>query len=421
MRGQALAGAASGQEETPIMGIVQQKRRRMLPSWIAIVRWGMAATALLAVGCGGQNAAVPGGHVYVDIQKLAESRPEWGDVREIDRRIARLQEVVRSAPLPPPSVPEGSVVAVTPPGTPSLPPPGKRGHIREDIAAATPSQAQIRTALEKEALPDEGFFRRSEEQKLGIAAQQKKVQVSDEFAASRRTILERYENQVINLRLKEAVLQNWLAASELTSYSTALAKQAYARTQAQLATVQGSLNALLAQQDHELAASDEELRTKLDEIDRSYVSDIQSAMTQYRTKTKETIDSELVRIARDMEQEAAQRRLLFQKTFDNPLSPKLVQLDERRAVAAPLMPSTTPANVIQSSAAAQIAALGLERKRLASQILQDTQSWVHGVADRNNMNIQFNPQPGRRNATERFAVWLRDLQAGPGSKQPLAS
>jgi hypothetical protein len=329
-------------------------------------------------------------------------------VKDLDTQIGRIRPLANGAgtslptrALAPPSAPIVDVPLASPPS--ELP---SSAALRAVIAAAAPTPEEIRAEFEKEALGESKLFARGLHRRFGAREAEELQSAEDDLANERFAILHRYENQILNLQIKEHVLAHLAAGFRTGSYSTSNTKKFYGQVTGQLASVRSALDAAQQQQTRDLLENNGEDQAAMARIRAEIATQIAAQIREHDQDVRRQIDERVAEVIQDLAQDAAERRRLLTRPFVNPLKGSFTVGNP----TLPVNPATIPSlnsRKVRAAAANQLAALEKQRQQLSGTLIQDTRSWVEAIARRRKLAVVFRPQVGWIDGTGLFAGWIR--------------
>ncbi|MDQ2730582.1 MAG: hypothetical protein M3Y56_02895, partial [Armatimonadota bacterium] len=296
----------------------------------------MSLMGLLSLFVGGcshpADQLAPGDHVFVNITQLSQQRPEWQGVQQLDAQIARLRALLlravamspaRAANIPPSNLAQapGAVVQAATTDANAL---------EAAVAASTPTPEEIQAELEKEAEGEQRLFERNTRRALNAEEQNRERGVESGSIDERIGIIHQFESTVVNLWLKEGVLQDLADKLRPSLYGPPPASVRYTQIQDQLAALYKILSDASNPDLQKLRAAGKTLPVKLDAL-RGTISPSITAILQFQVKV-EIVGSELS----DLQHEQASALRIGGAPLKSKLAALIAAMDSAIASATPV-------------------------------------------------------------------------------------
>jgi len=129
----------------------------------------------------------------------------------------------------------------------------------------------------------------------------------DDLANERFAILHRYENQILNLQIKEHVLAHLAAGFRTGSYSTSNTKKFYGQVTGQLASVRSALDAAQQQQTRDLLENNGEDQAAMARIRAEIATQIAAQIREHDQDVRRQIDERVAEVIQDLAQDPTAR------------------------------------------------------------------------------------------------------------------
>lgn len=293
----------------------------------------MGLLAGIAGGCSrAGNQLAPGDHVFVNISQISQQRPEWQGVQQLDRQIARLRALLsravgmspaRSAAIPSSNLPQT-------PGAINVAATTDTAALKAAIAASTPTPEEIQAELEKEAEGEQRLFGRDTRRTLGLEEQKREQAIDLSSIDERIRILHQFETVVVNLWLKQGVLQDLADKLRPSVYSPPPAALRYTQISDELAALNKALSDGNDPVLQKLRAPSGSFPLKLDTL-KATISPSIAAILQFQVKV-EIVGSELS----DLQHEQASALRTGGPRLSSKLAALIAAMDSAIASATPV-------------------------------------------------------------------------------------